>query len=201
MGAGGAFRPTPENELCKSWREEAEAWCPAPTKRPGEKQPSFNKRFYDNLKQKNPDLYKQFDPEVPVGLKPTGTDTVTVLMKDLLGATPADPRALALMVNWAALAVRYGGVGDPVTGKGMCSGLNSRIRGLFGKGTSGVHADGVLKDGTSVEIKAPNDKEKSNQFANEKKCSKNGELLVIDHKACDPEGTITTPSGACKGGK
>jgi hypothetical protein len=200
MGAGDIYRPSVDNDICKAWVAEAKEWCPQPKKRPGEKQPNFNKRLYDRLKQDNPDLYKQFDPEVPVGLKPTGTDTVTVLMKDLLAADPPDPRAVALMVNWKALAARYGGVGDPIAGKGMCSGLNSRIRGLFGKGTSGVHADGVLKDGTSVEIKAPKDKEKTNQFSNEKKCSKNGELLVIDHKACDPDGKITTPSGDCKGG-
>jgi hypothetical protein len=49
-----------------------------------------------------------------------------------------------------------------------------------------------------VEIKGPGDSERTNQFANEKKCSKNGELLIIDHEACDPEGDITTPGGNCK---
>jgi len=51
-----------------------------------------------------------------------------------------------------------------------------------------------------VELKGPGDSERTNQFDNEKKCSKSGELLVIDHEACDPDGDITTPGGNCKAG-
>ena len=195
MGAGGAFRPTPENEICKAWRAEAEEWCKGGT-RPNEKQRNFNKRFYDNLKQNNPNLSSQFSPEVPVGIIDRASGSVSQVMHQLTAA--GDPRAAAVMTSWAALAARYGGVGKAISGKGMCSGLNSRIRGQFGKGSTGLHADGALKDGTSVEIKGPGDSERTNQFANEKKCSKNGELLIIDHEACDPEGDITTPGGNCK---
>lgn len=189
------IRPSPKSPLCKTWREEAEAWCKG-GKKPGERQRNFNKRFYDNLKDNNPNLYNKFDPEIPVGIIDKSTGDVVHVMHDLSAA--GDPRAAAVMATWGALATRYRGVGKAVAGKGMCSGLNARIRGQFGKNYTGLHADGRLKNGTNVEIKGPGDSERPNQFENEKKCSKSGKVLVIDHEACDPHGDITTPGGNCK---
>jgi len=54
----------------------------------------------------------------------------------------SDPRAAAVVESWERLATRYRGTGKAISGKGMCSGLNSRIRGQFGKGMTGCTPTG-----------------------------------------------------------
>ncbi len=209
----GVYRPTEQNDLCKSWREEATKWCDETNKGKKPRGRNFNKRFYENLENRNPNMFNQFDPEIPVGIQ-NAAGAVTPMHQLLAAGSTA---ANNVMLSWCALGLRYLGATagmpttytdfsgvtqklkhKPISGKGMCSGLNSRIRGQFGSGHTGVHADGQLRDGTNVEIKGPGDKEKPGQFQKEKDCAPNGKVLVIDHEACDPNGDITTPGGACK---
>jgi hypothetical protein len=200
----GVYRPAEDSEMCKAWREEAIAWCPPndKNKKKGEKKNrNFNKRFFENLKKKVPDIDTQLGPEQPIGLLVKGDEAKTLVgaFKDMTGK--GDPRAAAVaavVAGWSALAPRIWGVGKYITGKSMCSALNRKISSLFGSGVTGLHADGMLADGTAVEIKGPGDAEQPNQFKNLKDCSKNGKVLIIDHEACDPGGAICTPQGRCK---
>jgi len=187
-----------DNELCKSWREEAKRWCGSKALDPGETQRGFNKRFNNNLSNKNPSLANQFDPEIPIGVVQGGTLTV-IEQAAANAASPAHAAANALLTTWVGLGCRW--LEGTIGGKGMCSGLNQRIKGLFGKGAQGIHADGLLRDGTAVEIKGPGDSPGDGQFDKMQKCAKNGKLLVIDGEACDPNNDILTPSGGCKGGQ
>ena len=201
MHAGaGVYRPTVDNDLCESWREEAKRICNTGKTDldPGETQRNFNKRFYNNLNNRNPGMANQFDPEILVGVQQGGT--LTVLEQAAANPSAAfHAEANALILTWVGLGCQYleGGIG----GKGMCSALNQRVKGLFGAGASPIHADGMLRDGTAVEIKGPGDKPGDGQFDKEQKCAKNGKLLVIDGKACDPNNEILTPSGGCPKGK
>ncbi len=214
VGAG-LYRPTPDNELCKQWRENAKEWCAkGKPKRPGESQRNFNKRFYNDLNKNNPNLCKQFDPEIPVGFT-DAAGNIQVLEKL---AAAGNVGANNVILSWCALGLRFWGAtagvtgpytdfsgvtqtlsSDPITGKSMCGALNNRIWGQFGHDVVPIHADGMLRDGTAVEIKGPGDSEKPGQFDKEKACARNGEVLIIDAEACDNEG-ITTKSGGCPSG-
>jgi hypothetical protein len=211
--AGAAVAsPARDTLICQVWRDKAAAICAekrrkAAAKKAGKPEPkgpqaNFNKSMLQD--NRLADFMKGVSPEKTIGILDRAADTVRPLadLAKASGTTAAGvataAAALAVTTTWSGLAARW--TAGTIGGKGMCSGINSRIRGQFGKGFTGVHADATLADGTPIEIKGPGDPEDLKQQAKELKCSPTGKLILINHESCDNEGdaAICTKGGSCK---
>ncbi len=210
-GMANVYEANHDGPYCQAWREEAEAICKARSENDGQPQQNFNKNFYDNLEKKG--LANDIKPEFPLAAESPTTGEVFDLQ---VLAQQGDVRALNVLQTALKLGERYlGRVSEtttyldylgksqtqkakPLAGKGMCSGVNSRIRGQFGGNFRGFHSDGVMSDGTVVEIKGPNDPRDPDQLRKQQKFAENGEVLIIDGQACANPTDHVTEAGNCK---
>jgi hypothetical protein len=176
-GAGAVAESKPEGKLCVAFKAAVEKFCKSPKGR------RFNDYFFKELKdvKKYGDIAKGITREVPMlmsagkvvagGVSAAATPECADLMKAIQGA--ASP-----MTGATNLAF---GVADAARGKMLGTFFANGGR---GSGCYMKFPDGMLEDGTVIEIKGPGDKFQPGQEKSYKKIAGKNPVVVVSCEQC-----------------
>lgn len=184
--AGTVIEAGPKSNACKIFKKAVDDWC---STSPGKRQGKFNDYFFAAQKKalKDKTIKKKLcDPK-------TGETLVGVLLGGGKNGIPANFQqimkaggALGKKAQAVAARIANGTIAKAGT-PGSRLGRAAKVRSCF-KGTRVrrvLFADGVLSDGTILELKGPHDRENPRgQPKRYAKIAKNKKCLVVSCQSC-----------------
>lgn len=179
-GGAGGTSPGSESVMCKAFNEAVEAWCD-PEREKG-KGKTFNDYYFDALKGQGDAgkaLVADITREAPILVNARTARTLEAAGQ-LSGSAGKAARGLAKSLDGLRAMAELGEKSwsafrwESLIASWRAKGLRGRLR----------FPDGMMPDGTPIEIKGPGDTPRKNQFRDYKRASPNGEAMEISCESC-----------------